>query len=71
MAADSRSVVNRDKELWAIALIIMEQKGRGGPVYIAEKIGEAALEGDQVGIDLWRTVAERFDKLLRRRNAGH
>lgn len=63
--------MTRDKELWAIALIIDEQKGADGPLYIAEKIGEAALEGDHIGIDLWRAVAERFDKLLTRRNAGH
>lgn len=58
--------VTRDKELWAIALIVEQKKGSDGPLYIAEMIGEAALEGDQVGIDLWNAVAVRFSKLSTR-----
>lgn len=59
-------MLTREKELWALALHVERLHGADGPLYIAEKIGEAVLEGDQVGIDLWKAVAARFSKLSNR-----
>lgn len=66
MAADSRSMVNRDKELWALALWVEKRHGANGSRFIAGKVGKFALEGEQGGVGLWREVADRFNRL----NAG-
>lgn len=55
--------VARQQELWALALHVEQQRGDDAPHYIAEMIGKAALAGDDVGIGLWKAVAERYDQL--------
>ena len=55
--------MNRDEELWALALHIEGKHGAEGPRYIAEQVGKYALAGEQGAVDLWRAVAERFDSL--------
>ncbi|QDM41341.1 hypothetical protein [Altererythrobacter sp. TH136] len=61
--------MTRDKELWAVALWVERTHGEYGPQYIAEQIGRLALEGDEGGIAMWRSVAERFDQLSERENS--
>jgi len=55
--------VTRDQELWALALKVEEQHGNDGPRHIADMIGKAALAGDDTGVNLWKRIAERFDRL--------
>ena len=55
----------RDKEQWAIALYVEKHHGADGPRSIAEKIGKLALEGDAEGIEMWKAVAARYEKLQR------
>jgi hypothetical protein len=55
--------MTRDRELWALALWVEKHHRADGPRFIAERVGEAALAGDQLGIDLWRAVAERGERL--------
>lgn len=55
--------LDRDKELWALALWVEKHHGADGPRFIAEKVGKFALEGEQGGVDLWRGVAERYGSL--------
>ncbi len=58
-------VLTRDQELWGVALWVEKNHGEGGPAFIAKQIERLALEGDEVGVAMWRTVAERFDQLCR------
>ena len=55
--------MTRDQELWAIALWLEEKRGEAAPDYIARQITRLALAGDDAGIAMWRTVAERYDQL--------
>jgi hypothetical protein len=57
------TMINRDEELWALALCVERLDGRAGPRHIAEMIGKAASLGYQGGIDLWKQVASRYDQL--------
>lgn len=58
-------VLNRDQELWGVALWVEKNHGENGPTFIAQQIERLALEGDEAGVAMWRTVAERFDQLSR------
>ena len=58
-------VLTRDQELWGIALWVEKNHGESGPRYVASQIERLALEGDEAGVAMWRTVAERFDQLCR------
>lgn len=56
-------VLTREQELWGVALWVDKNHGEGGPAFIAKQIERLALEGDEAGVAIWRTVAERFDQL--------
>jgi len=46
-----------------LALKVERDHGDDGPRYIAERIGDAALAGEQAGTDLLKAVAVQFDQL--------
>jgi hypothetical protein len=50
-------------ELWAIALKVERDHGAQAPVFIAGRIGAAAVAGDEDGIARWKAVASRYDQL--------
>ncbi len=54
-----------DQERWAEALAIEKWKGADAPVYIAERIGALALQGDEAGVQRFREIAGRLDRLMR------
>jgi hypothetical protein len=54
-----------DRDLWALTLKVERDHGDRAARHAAERIGTAARAGDQVGIDLWKAVAERLDRLRR------
>ena len=56
-------VLNRDQELWAVALWVEKNHGEEGPAYIAQQIQRLSNEGDEAGMATWKTVADRFDQL--------
>lgn len=58
-------VLTRDQELWGVTLWVEKNHGENGPTFIAQQIERLALEGDEAGVAMWRTVAERFDQLSR------
>lgn len=62
-------VAASDRDLWELTLKVERDHGDDAPRYIAERIGAAAAEGDQIGIDLWKAVATRLDQ-LRQKPAG-
>jgi hypothetical protein len=58
------SLPSRDQELWALALSIERRHGSDGPRVIAEKIGAYAAAGEDGAVNLWRAVAERYERML-------
>ena len=56
-------VLNRDQELWAVALWVEKNHGEEGTAYIAQQIQRLSNEGDEAAIATWKTIAERFDQL--------
>lgn len=53
-----------DKELWACAQTVLDQHGTRTPVFVAERIGALALQDDQAGIETWKAIAARIDRLM-------
>ena len=54
--------LNRDQELWGVALWVEREHGDDGPAYIADQVTRLALIGDVAGGAIWRAVAERYDR---------
>jgi len=52
-----------DRERWAEALKVEEIHGDSAIVYVAERIGALAEEGDLEGVERWRQIASRLDQL--------
>lgn len=52
-----------EKELWACALLVEREHGENAPVWIAERIGALALEGDAAGVARWKAIAEKLSLL--------
>ena len=57
--------MNRDQQLWGVALWVEREHGDDGPAYIADQVTCLALIGDVSGVAMWRKVAERYDQLQR------
>lgn len=53
-----------EQERWAEATTILRRHGDQAPVYIAERIAALAATGDQAGVDRWKEIAARLDRLL-------
>ena len=53
-----------DKELWACAQMVLDQHGARTPAFVAERIGALALQGDRAGIETWKAIAVRIDRLM-------
>ena len=55
-----------DEELWATAHYVMKHSGEDAPVFIAERLGLMAANGDAKGIATWQAIAKRVDDLMRK-----
>ena len=55
--------MTRDQELWGVALWIEKTHGDRGADHIAGQVARLAKLGDEVGIAMWRAVADRYDRL--------
>lgn len=62
--------MTRDQELWGVALWLERAHGDRGPEHIAAEVSRLAAEGDENGVAMWRSVAERYDQ-LRQRGSVH
>lgn len=49
-----------ERELWACALAVEKEHGDRAPVWIAERIGALALQGDAAGVARWKAIAEKL-----------
>lgn len=62
--------MNVDRERWAEALLIEKQHGAEAPRFVAERISELALRGDQAGVHRWKEIAGKLDQLRCGEGAG-
>jgi hypothetical protein len=61
--AISFRMMTSERELWACALLVEREQGDNAAVYIAERIGALALEGDAAGVARWKAIAEKLSLL--------
>lgn len=54
-----------DQERWAEALAIQRIHGDRAHVWVAERLGALALQGDVAGVTRFREIAARLDQLMR------
>jgi hypothetical protein len=54
-----------DWELWACATTVERQHCGDAPRFIAKRIEELALAGDDKGVEVWNAIASRLDQLRR------
>lgn len=52
--------MDRDKEIWAMALWVEKRHGANGWFYIAQQQDRLLAEGEDEGARLWARVGERF-----------
>lgn len=64
-AGGANTAVSPDEERWAEALAVQLEYGDQAPVFVAERIGVLALQGDAAGIARWKDIATRLDALSR------
>jgi hypothetical protein len=55
--------VTPEQHIWACALAIERQHGARAAVFVAERIGALALQGDAAGVTRWKAIAARLDAL--------
>lgn len=53
-----------DRMRWAKALAIERLHGKYGPRWIAERIGALAVLGDMAGVERFRQIARRYERLI-------
>lgn len=56
-------MVLTDWELWAVAKELSHLHGEQAPLFIAERIGALAMAGDRQGVEVWKLIAARMQKL--------
>ena len=47
-----------------------KQHGEEAPRVIAERIGALVLEGDEAGVAAWKAIAQRYEQLFLKSDAG-
>jgi hypothetical protein len=57
------SGVATERELWAMANMVLEQHGERAPLFVAERLGALALAGDAAGVAAWQAIARRVAAL--------
>jgi len=55
--------VTPERHIWACALAVEKQHGKGAQLFVAERIGALALAGDGEGVAMWKAIAVRLDAL--------
>lgn len=60
-----------DAELWAVAAETVRQHGDGTPVFVADRIGALVLDGDERGVEAWKSIAARSQEIIKRSATHH
>lgn len=53
-----------EQERWAEAATVLRQHGDYAPVFVAERIGFLALDGDMAGVARWKAIADKVYQLM-------
>lgn len=56
-------VLNREQELWAMALWIEKTQGENAWFFVAQQKDRLLAEGDPLGLGLWNEVERRLAML--------
>ena len=59
--------MNREKEIWAMALWVEKNLGHEGWFYIAQRQDQLLAQGEDQGAKLWAEVGEKFDQITNER----
>ncbi|MFC5797093.1 DUF6961 family protein [Sphingopyxis terrae] len=54
-----------EHHIWACALAIERQQGSNAAIFVAERVGALALQGDAAGVEMWKAIAARLQDLSR------
>lgn len=55
--------MNRERELWGMALWVEKAHGDDGTEYILDRIAKLQRDGEEHGVELWSEVFDRFMQL--------
>lgn len=61
--------MNREAELWAMALWVEHRHGEASVVFIDQEIARNAAAGAPGGVRLWQAVRLRHERLTRSRSS--
>jgi hypothetical protein len=53
-----------EQERQAEALAVLRIHGTGAALYVAERIGALAIDGDFAGVERWKQIAARLEPML-------
>jgi len=59
-------MIDPEHQVWACANEVLRQHRDRAPVFVAERIGALALRGDAMGVQTWKAIAAKIDKLASR-----
>lgn len=45
--------------------MVLKQHGEQAPLFVVRRIGALAIEGDQAGVDTWKTIAAKMEQLMK------
>lgn len=56
--------MTNERELWLSAHLVLSLHGDAAAHFVAGRIAELVLEGDEAGMAVWKAIAVRLDQLM-------
>ena len=63
--ADKVMPMTEEQVMLGAAMMLLKRHGDLAPLKVAERIGVLVVEGDEMGIAVWRAIAGHMDAILR------
>lgn len=57
--------MTEDQVMLGAAMMLLKRHGKLAPLKVAERIGELAADGDEMGVAIWKAIAACMDEILR------
>lgn len=57
--------MTEDQVVLGAAMMLLKRHGASAQCKVAERIGELSLEGDEMGVAIWKAIAARMNEILR------
>lgn len=57
--------MTEDQVMLGAAMMLLKRHGVSAQRTVAERIGELSLEGDEMGVAIWKAIAARMNEILR------